>query len=152
MAIRPDVIYHYTSLHTLNEMIKGIDQDHRFITFWASDVRAMNDPSEMRYGFEEVKKFILKWEEDNHVNESDRLSHYFQPEYLTDFVYPSLYAVSFSADSNNLAMWNMYGDNRKGVNIHLFDSSVEFDSNFDDGKIIPYVELEMRYYMFLHHQ
>lgn len=135
MASLPDVIYHYTSLSAFQNIIDGIKEGDRFLTFWASDVRTMNDPTEMKYGLEQAKKFIENWENAHNVPQEERLSSLFD-SFKDQDICPNLYAISFSKEPNHLAMWNGYADNRKGIVIGIKDAGVDFSPSDDEAPVL----------------
>lgn len=121
------MVYHYTTINVLNDIINNYreSEDKNHFVLWASSAYAMNDSSEMLYGWEVTSRSFLQYEESNNVSPKRSLSvfmkqiidsdvanvfyQHFYREELTPFV------LSFSENRDNLPMWSMYGEKGMGV-------------------------------------
>ena len=124
---------HYCTIYTLEEMIKNISQKENdyCLTFWASSIYAMNDPSEFVYGYNLLTKDILPSIEKELRIKDDRLklSRLWRQieginapkewdEKLMGAIYEchqSPFIISFSRQKDFLPMWNTYSDKGRGV-------------------------------------
>ena len=54
-------VCHYCTIYAFEEIIKNISkrENDYYLTFWASSIYAMNDPSEFVYGYNLLTKDIL---------------------------------------------------------------------------------------------
>lgn len=126
-----DCVYHYTSLLALHSMLNNsLDKD--YLAFWASDITMMNDPDELSYGISKAKEYLSRLENIKRIPKQKRLSPliksyselpYKQLELTKDI--PSLYAISFSEDSDSLPMWRTYSNGAKGVCVKVCDSVIK---------------------------
>ncbi|MCL9662205.1 DUF2971 domain-containing protein [Paenibacillus hunanensis] len=107
----PDEIYHYTSLNSLESIVKTN-------TFWATESRFMNDAGEVSYFKELVidllpillKEFPTHKEAVTKIHENlikllnnNKVKNLNQDDWL--------YILSFSKNKDSLSMWNYYGKN-----------------------------------------
>lgn len=140
------MLYHYTSIDTLvnllnsyrvNKEAKTNNNSKDSLTFWASSIYYMNDPSEMKYGDDFLRKSIPALEKwaglDTRLldiignvivcGQSDRETqeqlnnHFFNPQ-KTPFV------LSLSHCEDDLTMWKMYGDNCQGLCLEFDDIKI----------------------------
>lgn len=115
------MLYHYTSFDCLLKILDGIEDDK--LTLWASSAFAMNDPSEMQFGYEFLREFLEEYERGitgftdlyelmppskTHVFSIDDTQYQFD-KHFTPFI------VSFSYNEDFLPMWHAYGNQGKGV-------------------------------------
>lgn len=124
--LRNNLCYHYTSTEAFLRIMDDVDD--KSLKFHASDVFYLNDPSEMRFGYEVIMNFIPKIEKELDVDERIKLSKlwdrdktYTNKEWnnihlkmIEDSIY-SPYIISFSRNRESLPMWRMYGNNGTGV-------------------------------------
>jgi hypothetical protein len=139
-----NLLYHYTSTDAFVGMIAGgqslasrnvfIDKE-KVLLFWANSVYTMNDPLEMMYGYDIVKKMIDRADEKNILSsyynqivindyteeEKNNLfrNHFFNVE-KTPFVISLSQSQGNDSNDNNdeeLFMWSMYADSGKGVRL-----------------------------------
>lgn len=154
------MLYHYTSLDTLvcllnaNKANKNTDNrttPKRCLTFWASSIYSMNDPLEMKYGDDFLRKIIPALEKSIGLDmklldiidnvkvcgQSDTKTqeqinnHFFNPQ-KTPFV------LSFSHCEDDLVMWKIYGDNGKGVCLEFDDGFISELPNVTYAKDVNY--------------
>lgn len=137
-----NIYYHYTNLDTLLKIFDGI-KDKDFI-FHASSIFHMNDTSEMKYGIRKLWEILPDIEEELHIPKEMRLSiikNFDSTISLNKFInnllrdmhnnFKSAFVISFSKDRDSLPMWNMYGNNGKGVSLgfdlHNFTNKFIFE-------------------------
>lgn len=120
-----------------------------YITFWASSIYAMNDPSEFNYGYNLLTGSILPdiekelkiendalklskiWNQISDVNPTDWYRK------LKEAIYESHqcpFIVSFSKKKDDLPMWNTYSERGKGVCLCFCDYDWNYQHN--DLKLI----------------
>lgn len=99
------ILYHYTSIEALfGGIIVRQPQTDKEICLWMSNCQYMNDPEELNTGIRFASD-ILKMSPDileKHASEYQQIKD-------------SLYITSFSAASDCLPMWAMYGKNGNGI-------------------------------------
>lgn len=154
------MLYHYTSIDTLMCLLnsyrvykdaKGDTRSKDCLTFWASSIYSMNDPLEMKYGDDFLRKSIPALEKYvgsdmrllNIINDVEVLgqsdaetqeqinNHFFNPQ-KTPFV------LSFSRCEDDLTMWKMYGDNCKGVCLVFEDMTISELSSATYARDVDY--------------
>lgn len=121
--------YHYTSLDTLLKMLDGVQNEEFMIH--ASDIFAMNDPTEFRYGYKKMLEYLPEIEKELNIHEDRyKLSSYwdsnrqspfdsdrwydFHIHLMKTFIqYP--FVIAFSCHKDFLPLWRMYGTNGQGV-------------------------------------
>lgn len=123
------MIAHYTTIEGLHGMISGITSIEKvpMIRLWASNIMALNDPSELFYGYSILCKWLPEIEDELKIQENERLSriwkeHAALDEHLRELVkHQDLkpYVISFTHKIDNLAMYRMYGNDAAGVCIVL---------------------------------
>ena len=123
--------YHYTSVESFIKMIDGIENNN--IIFHASSIFSLNDPTEMKYGYEKIMKILPEIEEELGINDdtyklsllwekdSQRAPQDWHTHHLTKmkngFIHS--FVLSYSRCRDNLQMWRMYGNDGKGVSLGL---------------------------------
>ena len=120
--LESEFLYHYTSMDALCSMLSEYRKNSSTgnLTFWASSIFTMNDPREMSYGAEVLeillpaieKLFGLPPENSLDIKNLDR-EKVLKDTTTTPFV------LSFTANENELGMWNLYGDNGCGISLIL---------------------------------
>lgn len=113
-----DILYHYTSMNTFFEIMKGVESFESDVKFWASHVSFMNDPGEYMYLIREIGEMLREHEL---FAESDGLF------YLADSLrwdiqtldnvsgQPAVFSLSEKRDE--LTMWQVYGQGGRGIAI-----------------------------------
>ena len=127
------MVCHYTSIESFQEMIENISHDggNHFLTFWATSIYAMNDPSEFLHGYKLLKEKVLpKIEKEIDIIDKDsRLSRIWErivgktvstegKDYLINHIFDNHetpFIISFSKMEDFLPMWNAYSDRGRGV-------------------------------------
>lgn len=120
--LETEFLYHYTSMDALCSMLSEYRKNSSTgnLTFWASSIFTMNDPREMSYGAEVLeillpaieKLFGLPPENSLDIKNLDR-EKVLKDTTTTPFV------LSFTANEDELGMWNLYGDNGCGISLIL---------------------------------
>ena len=116
----PKLLYHYTSIDALCSILNEYRKQRTTgnLVFWASSIFTMNDPHEMTYGAEVLeillpvieKLFGLPSENSLNINTLDK-EKVLRDTTNTPFI------LSFTANEDELGMWNLYGDNGCGVSL-----------------------------------
>ena len=132
------MIYHYTTIQALNNMLNNCIQDK--LVFWASSIYTMNDPTEMEYGWGILKHYFKIYEDDNCITDEIRLSNYMkdiEESKISNIIFNHIYddkktpfVIAFSCQKDYLPMWSMYGGNGYGVCL-CFDENVLCDGTKD---------------------
>lgn len=106
------LIYHYTNVEALfNGIIVKSPEKDKEICLWASNCEYMNDPEEIQTGFKLINK----------VFHADKKKVY--DTKTINLAKESCFLISFSALSDSLPMWGMYGKNGSGITLG-FDHKV----------------------------
>ena len=125
--IRDNLAYHYTSLETALKIIEGV-RDGSFI-FHASSIFCLNDPTEMKYGYERVMEIFPKienmlgifddkyrlsklWEKDKRFSPVEWQEIYLS---MMEKHLEHAFVISLSKNRDSLPMWTRYGDNGQGI-------------------------------------
>lgn len=140
-------VCHYCTIYAFEEIIKNISkrENDYYLTFWASSIYAMNDPSEFVYGYNLLTKDILPsiekelrikderlklsrlWRQIEGVKDSkewdDKLMGAIYESHHSPFI------ISFSKRRDFLPMWNTYSDRGKGVCLCFEDYGWTYEHN-----------------------
>ena len=149
-----ELMYHYTSLSTLQCLLDNISNNHEFI-FHASSIYSMNDSQEVSHGYNVVLDWFKKYEEEQGIKEN-RLSEIWD-NYLKNHTKEDLntifieklykeehipYVIAFSKKGDSLPLWSMYGVDGKGVSLGFYENILRIKRN---KRIIDYkIELESK--------
>ena len=121
LIIKPDAIgamYHYTTMEALfNGILVKEAIPQKEICLRASDARYMNDPTEMKVGFDFLESIGGK-------------TPVYSKEVLAS-IYGDLskiYLTSFSLRRDSLMMWHMYSNNATGVSLCFDVNKMQEDS------------------------
>lgn len=146
------MLLHYTSIDTLLSILKVYQENivnHKFsksegvITLWASSIYTMNDPLEMKYGDDFLRKVIPALEKNitgakgslldviknvvvgdmNRNDVQELIDNHLFDSHKTPFV------ISLSHCEDDLYMWHQYGDSCNGVCLS-FDDCVATNLDF----------------------
>lgn len=168
-------IAHYTTMESLCGMLNGIitcGGEHRF-KLWASNIFALNDPNELKYGYSVIRTWLAKIESSLNVLDQDRLSriwsianiphkkHTHYNKLLEEYLYNNdraPYILSFSRNIDDLAMFRMYAEEASGVSI-IFSyglinaecslNEVCYDMNKEKCIFSPFDMLQTVYQLYL---
>ena len=169
------MIAHYTTMEGFIGLLNSVTSNGApMLKMWASNIFALNDPTELMYGYEITHKWLPKIESQLNVNEEDKLSkiwnhiplprksNLFYNKCLRESLYSferSAYVLSFSRKHDNLAMFRMYSQDATGVcllfslglleekNISLYD--VCYDEQIDRWSYSPFEMLTTEYKLYL---
>lgn len=125
-------IAHYTTIEAFHGMISGATkEDGKFyINLWASNIFALNDSSEFKYGYRVLRQWLPEVESELNVMEDEKLSriwsiagiekkkHSFLNDELERSIYnqeKTPYVLSFSHEIDNLPMFRMYSNDASGL-------------------------------------
>lgn len=129
-----ELMYHYTSLSTLQCLLDNISNNHEFI-FHASSIYSMNDSQEFIHGYNVVLDWFKKYEEEQGIKENrlseiwdNYLESHTKEEFNSLFI-EKLYkeehipfVIAFSQNGDSLPLWSMYGVDGKGVSLGFHDN------------------------------
>ena len=101
--IIPDVLYHYTRLENLQNIIRT-GKDGAELVFWLTNFRQMDDPSEGKVLEDTIKEVV--------------------PDFNLRNI-PDAYILSMCGNVDNLPMWREYADNAQGIAIALDRQIIE---------------------------
>ena len=131
-TIIPDVLYHYTRLENLQNIIRT-GNDGGELVFWLTHFRQMDDPSEGKILEDTVKEIV--------------------PEFNLHNI-PDAYILSMCGNVDNLPMWREYADNAQGIAIALDRQMIECNTKdvrraiqkceYDKGKTLNAIKERLR--------
>lgn len=121
MADEPDVLYHYTDAAGF----AGIVQNRKL---WATDIRFLNDPLELRYAYEALLTALeaAKTDKPEYSEAYDAalqaisMTNALDPETIED----RLFSTSFSADGDDFGQWRAYADDARGMALGFNKESI----------------------------
>lgn len=129
-----ELMYHYTSLSTLQCLLDNISNNHEFI-FHASSIYSMNDSQEFIHGYNVVLDWFKKYEEEQGIKENrlseiwdNYLENHTKEEFNSLFIEKLYkeehipYVIAFSQNGDSLPLWSMYGVDGKGVSLGFHDN------------------------------
>ena len=122
----PTSIYHYTG----NAGLKGILERG---TLWLSDISSLNDPSELRHGFEiairELEKMVADGPPESREFAKDLRSESIRKKIreAADF-----FICSFSLCGDDLGQWRAYADNGSGFALEFDADALEREFTRDE--------------------
>jgi hypothetical protein len=103
----PKILYHYTTAHVFREILATGG------TFWASDIRYMNDASEVTYASDILKSVIKDGMEAVHESDERELLERIAKTFdVTETL--NIFALCFSEDDDSLPQWIAYAGRRGG--------------------------------------
>ena len=149
-----ELMYHYTSLSTLQCLLDNISNNHEFI-FHASSIYSMNDSQEFIHGYNIVLDWFKKYEEEQGIKENrlseiwdNYLENHTKEEFNSLFIEKLYkeehipYVIAFSQNGDSLPLWSMYGVDGKGVSLGFYENILRIKRN---KRIIDYkIELESK--------
>nr|DAD94561.1 MAG TPA: Protein of unknown function (DUF2971) [Siphoviridae sp. ctREU2] len=105
------MIYQYTNLDALLGILK---RESKNICLWATRYNCLNDPNEISFGINTIKKLLTKYKE---RYSRDLFNGSITP--FDDFasIVCCPFIISFSKKKDFLPMWNTYGSRGNGVSL-----------------------------------
>ena len=101
-------IYHYTTIEALtNGIIVNNAIKDKEICLWASNCEYMNDPDEVKTGYQFLNKII-----GSYLDNKENLPYVSEYDYT---IKDKIFITSFSTQNDSLPMWKMYGKDGKGI-------------------------------------
>jgi hypothetical protein len=136
----PDRIYHYTN----DAGLKGILASGKL---WLTDICSLNDPSELKHGFEiairELRKMVVGGSpaSQNFANDLGFVAERIRRS--ADLFRPAdFFVCSFSLSDDDLGQWRAYADDGRGFALEFETAGLEtesapdsFDLTYDDDKL-----------------
>jgi hypothetical protein len=119
---RPKVLYHYTDAPGF----AGIVQQGEL---WATDVRFLNDPLELKYAWDEFLSAL-----EAHKKEKPQYSDAYDAVLQAisnvkainpDAIEDRIFSTSFSEDGDELNQWDRYADHAKGMALGFDSESIQ---------------------------
>lgn len=108
-------LYHYTTIESLYNIFKDVNNQSSNFKIWASHIDFINDPTEI--------DIILDLIEDNIRHEPGNnlklLSSFQSRRFKIKDLYPYSCVFSLSYNQDSLPMWHKYGNDGKGVAIGI---------------------------------
>lgn len=115
-------LLHYTSMEALCSML-NIYRKHMQsgnITFWASSIFTMNDPREMEHGKDVLEILLPALEKLFMLPPENRLDiQSLDTDKVLKDTTKTPFVLSFTANYDDLSMWNLYGDSGRGISLIL---------------------------------
>lgn len=114
---RRDPLLHYTSVSSCLAILESE-------SMWFGEFRAMNDPQELKFGVEFLRRWFETVVEDRERSDEARRFMSLVAEALDNFVdeYSGLFICCLTGSGDRLYHWRSYGDDGKGVALE-FDKS-----------------------------
>lgn len=109
----PEVIYHYTSIENVCNIISSE-------IFYSTNVMFQNDTSEMQEAYELLENIFGKKFYNNKNVKNAFLEKY---KFYKKTGFP-IYTISFSTKSDDLNQWRIYGNDGKGCRIGILTSDI----------------------------
>lgn len=108
----PDVLYHYTDAGGFAGIIERC-------RLWATDIRFLNDPLELRYAWEALIAALETAKRDK-PEYSEAYDAALQAISMTNAADPDaiedrIFSTSFSAEGDDYTQWRMYADDARGM-------------------------------------
>ena len=108
----PGILYHYTN----SDGLKGIIGSR---TFWATEIRHLNDTSELRYPRKKLLAAVESLRAARDVHWSTDTIEELIASWANTERGPETFVASFCSDGDNLSQWRGYGDGGNGFAIGL---------------------------------
>ena len=169
------MIAHYTTMEGFVGLLNSVDVSNGepMLKMWASNIFALNDPTEFMYGYDIIRKWLPKIESQLKVRDEDKLSRIWNAypyakknntyynKLLRDSLYNrdnSVYVLSFSHKTDDLQMFRLYSHNATGVCIEFSLgkvgetcslNNVDYEAKTDDSIFLPYGRVKSNYLLYL---
>lgn len=134
----PDIIYHYTSLNTLQAILDRLEKEEEInnpkpLILRGTHVEYLNDSTEYNLACEIMTDMLIEYAKSVNDNDSKNIVKYADIK-IWEGIATTLgqltrpFITSFSENDDNLPMWNTYGSNGLGVAIGI--KKVDFKEYF----------------------
>lgn len=169
------MVAHYTTMEGLVGLLNSgtLCEGKMMLKMWATNIYALNDPSELLHGYDIIQEWLPKIESELNVNDKDRLSNIWKnyatgekpDSYYNNLLKESLYnqeysayILSFSRKIDDLAMLRMYSQNATGVCIVMSSGMIQetcnlydvcYDDNFEKIIFTPFEMFKTVYKQYL---
>lgn len=169
------MVAHYTTMEGFIGLLNSADVSNGepMLKMWASNIFALNDPTEFMYGYDIIRKWLPKIESQLKVRDEDKLSRIWNAcpyakknntyynKLLRDSLYNrdnSVYVLSFSHKTDDLQMFRLYSHNATGVCIEFSLgkvgetcslNNVDYEAKTDDSIFLPYGRVKSNYRLYL---
>ncbi|MDB9781524.1 DUF2971 domain-containing protein [Winogradskyella sp.] len=123
-----DIIYHYTSLETLNAILNNVENDE--LTLRATHVNYLNDNTENEIAVNILKKNLLEYESQLGNISNKKIFNNLDDDKIDFFKNISFdklppFIFSLSKEKDSLPMWNTYADKSLGICIGFNKNNIE---------------------------
>lgn len=126
----PNILYHYTSMNTLQSILERIHNDEKSksdnicFVLRATHVEFLNDVTEFKLTIELLSEALQKYENSLPKSKNKNIAKKLNPDYWRNFSTLSgnttlPFITSFSENPDSLPMWSMYGHGGIGVAIGI---------------------------------
>jgi hypothetical protein len=128
----PDLLYHYTGLEGLEGILR-----ERMI--WATDVRYLNDTSEVHYSREVIGRRAADRDEKLSETYGGFLAHGTAAGLGGSAMFPDTFVASFCEDGDNLTQWKTYGRGGYGFALGFDWESLRQLSQVSSYSLVPII-------------
>lgn len=128
----PDLLYHYTGLEGLEGILR-----ERMI--WATDVRYLNDSSEVHYSREVIGRRAADREEELSETYGGLLARGTAAGLGGSAMFPDTFVASFCEDGDNLTQWKTYGRGGHGFALGFDWESLLQLSQVSSYSLVPII-------------
>ena len=133
---KPEIVYHYTSINTLFAILNRIENETEsdskddYFILRGTHIEFLNDTTEFYKSCKLMSEIIQEYEnsleEDKNKHVAKDINENTWKRNATMGGFSTLpFVTSFSENSDNLPMWNTYGDNGNGVAIGIKKIDIE---------------------------
>lgn len=108
--MKQDILYHYTSIETLFNILKNTEKENgiEYIKLRASYFMNMNDPNDCVYFINELSELLAEDDTKRQIRKNIQQG-------INDAGVP--YFISLSSEEDSVPMWRAYAENGHGVAI-----------------------------------
>jgi hypothetical protein len=128
----PDLLYHYTGLEGLEGILR-----ERMI--WATDVRYLNDTSEVHYSRVVIGRRAADREAELSGTYGGYLAHGTAAGLGGSAMFPNTFVASFCEDGDNLTLWKTYGCSGHGFALGFCWESLRQLSQVSPYSLVPII-------------
>jgi hypothetical protein len=128
----PDLLFHYTGFEGLQGILRGR-------TIWATDVRYLNDTSEVHYSREVIGRRAADREAELSATYGGYLAHGTAAGLGGSAMFPDTFVASFCEDGDNLTQWKTYGRTGHGFALGFCWDSLQQLSQVSSYSLVPII-------------
>ncbi|MDE5421806.1 DUF2971 domain-containing protein [Ancylomarina sp. DW003] len=123
----PDILYHYTTMGTLQSILKNVDKKEALI-LRGTHVEYLNDETEYVFACDILEGMLKDYVNAKDATDEKNLLKNMNIRKFEDIgslITGKPYVTSLSENHDNLSMWNTYGENGRGVAIGIKKESID---------------------------